>query len=87
MVSVGTQEAGPLLGPCVHTYLVWVPVHGHREVQVGRDGDWSPEDSLLSHAQVPSHIAGSAAGGCGRETQETVHAHAFPQHLCRSRGQ
>lgn len=71
------------LSLCVYTYLVSVPVHGHREVQVGRDGDRSPEDSLLGYAQVLGHIESGAACGCGCETQEAAHAQAFPQHLCR----
>lgn len=46
----GPSEAVPLPGPGVSTHLVWVPVRGHREVQVGGDGDWPSEDMLLSHA-------------------------------------
>lgn len=46
----GLSEAVPLVGPGACTYLLWVPVHGHREVQVGRDGDRLAEDKLLGHA-------------------------------------
>lgn len=79
------QLGGEASTRCMHTYLVWVPVHGHREMQVGGDGDWSPENSLLGYAQVLGHVEGGAACGCGCETQETAHSQAFPQHLCRSR--
>lgn len=82
MVSVSNREAGPLAGLGVYTYLVWVSVHGHREVQVGGDGDGSSENSLRGYAQVLGHFQGSAVSGRGRETQEAAHAQLFPQHLC-----
>ena len=81
-VSTSSRKAGPLLGPRVRAYLVWVPVRRHREVQIGRDGARPPEDRLFSHAQVPGHVKGSAARGRGCETQEAANTHAFPQHLC-----
>lgn len=76
--SVSAAKQQDLGWAPVPTYLVWVPVHGHREVQVGRDGALPPEDRLFSHTQVLSHVEGSAARGRGRETQEAADTHAFP---------
>lgn len=58
--------------------LVCVPVHGHGKMQVGGNWGWPMEARLFIHSQVLCHVTGSAACGCGCETQEAVHAHVLP---------
>lgn len=77
----GAQSPETVTPQQCHQRLVRVPVRGHGEVQVVRNGSWPSEHGLLGHAQVPGHVEGSAACGRGCKAQEAVDAHLVPQRL------
>lgn len=63
-------------------HLVFVSVHGHRELEVVRNGSGADGDALpVVNAQVMSDVQRGGQGGGGCESQQTAHAQTIPQHL------